>query len=152
MWSHTRRLSSKHSATSRLGDINLCTHRKKNIEAKLSSWRVEATVRTKKSKKKLDCAQTLSNTLLSSDMLSGMVRTMSYPSAAATIAHAMPVFPLVGSTRVVTPGLICPRFSASLIMLCMYLRFRVQRGVQWATPNAGGKAVRQQRERITGWS
>ncbi len=46
-----------------------------------------------------------------------MVSTRSYPRTAATMAKATPVLPLVGSTRVVTPGLMSPRFSASSIKL-----------------------------------
>mmetsp|Transcript_16919 Transcript_16919/g.43747 ORF Transcript_16919/g.43747 Transcript_16919/m.43747 type:complete len:329 (-) Transcript_16919:35-1021(-) len=46
----------------------------------------------------------------------GIVRVMSYPLAAATIASAIPVLPDVGSTSFVTPGLMSPRFSASAIM------------------------------------
>jgi hypothetical protein len=37
-------------------------------------------------------------------MLAGMVKISWYPRAAATNAKPMPVLPLVGSTRVVTPG------------------------------------------------
>mmetsp|Transcript_82105 Transcript_82105/g.166247 ORF Transcript_82105/g.166247 Transcript_82105/m.166247 type:complete len:335 (+) Transcript_82105:284-1288(+) len=48
---------------------------------------------------------------------SGMVRIMSYPLEAATMARPIPVFPEVGSTRTVSPGLMSPRASASLIML-----------------------------------
>jgi hypothetical protein len=50
------------------------------------------------------------------DMDSGIVRMSSYPLAAATIASAMPVFPDVGSTSVVTPGMMSPRSYASLII------------------------------------
>ncbi len=45
-------------------------------------------------------------------MVSGMVRTHSYPRAAAAKARAIPVFPLVAS-RMALPGLSAPRFSAS---------------------------------------
>jgi len=39
-----------------------------------------------------------------------------YPRAAATMASAMPVLPEVGSTRVVLPAVMSPRFSASSII------------------------------------
>ena len=58
----------------------------------------------------------LSMTRRSIDIDSGIVSTRSYPFAAATIASAMPVLPEVGSTRVVSPGVISPRFSASVII------------------------------------
>lgn len=45
-----------------------------------------------------------SSTRLSKDMDAGMVRISLYPFAAATKASPMPVFPDVGSTRVVTPA------------------------------------------------
>src|SRR5579884_188142 len=48
----------------------------------------------------------------SSDIVSGMVRVIGYPRAAATKASAMPVLPLVGSISAL-PGLRRPRFSAS---------------------------------------
>jgi hypothetical protein len=38
------------------------------------------------------------------------------PRAAATIASATPVLPEVGSTSVVLPGVISPRFSAASII------------------------------------
>ena len=44
-------------------------------------------------------------TRLSRDMEAGMVRISLYPFAAATKASPMPVFPDVGSTRVVTPAI-----------------------------------------------
>mmetsp|Transcript_6942 Transcript_6942/g.21996 ORF Transcript_6942/g.21996 Transcript_6942/m.21996 type:complete len:247 (-) Transcript_6942:327-1067(-) len=50
------------------------------------------------------------------DIDSGMVSTSLYPLAAATMASPMPVFPEVGSTRVVSPGLMSPRRSASVII------------------------------------
>ena len=50
-------------------------------------------------------------------MLSGMVKMSLYPLLAATMANPMPVFPDVGSTKVVTPGAMSPRCSAMLIML-----------------------------------
>mmetsp|Transcript_57218 Transcript_57218/g.136435 ORF Transcript_57218/g.136435 Transcript_57218/m.136435 type:complete len:388 (+) Transcript_57218:348-1511(+) len=56
------------------------------------------------------------STRRSRDMLSGMQSTSSYPRAAATMASATPVLPEVGSTRVVSPGLISPRFSADSII------------------------------------
>ncbi len=59
----------------------------------------------------------LSKTRRSIDMDSGMVSFNLYPFAAATIARPMPVFPEVGSTRTVFPGVISPRASASVIML-----------------------------------
>jgi hypothetical protein len=58
----------------------------------------------------------LNMTRRSSDIDSGIVRMRSYPRAAATIARAMPVLPEVGSTSVVLPGVMSPRFSASLII------------------------------------
>mmetsp|Transcript_36416 Transcript_36416/g.96037 ORF Transcript_36416/g.96037 Transcript_36416/m.96037 type:complete len:335 (+) Transcript_36416:495-1499(+) len=58
----------------------------------------------------------LSMTRRSIDIDSGIVRIRSYPLAAATIARAMPVLPDVGSTIVVTPGVMSPRFSASVII------------------------------------
>jgi len=45
-------------------------------------------------------------------IVSGIVRTIPYPRAAATKASAIPVFPEVGST-IVFPGPSCPFFSAS---------------------------------------
>lgn len=45
------------------------------------------------------------------------------PLIAADIAKAMPVFPLVASMRV-SPGLICPAFSASWIMLIAGLQVK----------------------------
>ena len=45
-------------------------------------------------------------------IVSGMVRTHSYPRAAAAKARAMPVFPLVAS-RIALPFFRRPRFSAS---------------------------------------
>jgi hypothetical protein len=48
---------------------------------------------------------------------SGMVKTSLYPRAAATMANPIPVLPEVGSTSVVVPGAMSPRFSASRIML-----------------------------------
>mmetsp|Transcript_27370 Transcript_27370/g.76770 ORF Transcript_27370/g.76770 Transcript_27370/m.76770 type:complete len:265 (+) Transcript_27370:447-1241(+) len=50
-------------------------------------------------------------------MLSGIVRMSLYPLLAATMANPMPVFPLVGSTRMVLPGVMSPRSSACVIML-----------------------------------
>mmetsp|Transcript_21180 Transcript_21180/g.73075 ORF Transcript_21180/g.73075 Transcript_21180/m.73075 type:complete len:269 (-) Transcript_21180:2-808(-) len=50
------------------------------------------------------------------DMDSGMVKIREYPLDAATMASAMPVLPDVGSTKVVTPGVMSPRFSASAII------------------------------------
>mmetsp|Transcript_8328 Transcript_8328/g.21495 ORF Transcript_8328/g.21495 Transcript_8328/m.21495 type:complete len:290 (+) Transcript_8328:313-1182(+) len=55
-------------------------------------------------------------TLRSSDMDAGIVRMISYPFAAATMARAIPVLPDVGSTSLVTPGLISPRASAPSII------------------------------------
>src|SRR5687768_69973 len=49
-------------------------------------------------------------------MLSGIVRMRRYPFAAATHARAIPVFPLVGSTIVVTPGWMTPSSSARSII------------------------------------
>ena len=51
----------------------------------------------------------------SMDMVSGMVRVMGYPQAAATKARAIPVLPLVGST-ICLPAFRTPRFSASQTM------------------------------------
>mmetsp|Transcript_9945 Transcript_9945/g.20715 ORF Transcript_9945/g.20715 Transcript_9945/m.20715 type:complete len:261 (-) Transcript_9945:3-785(-) len=50
-------------------------------------------------------------------MDSGMVRMRSYPLEAATMASPIPVFPEVGSTKIVSPGVMSPRASASSIML-----------------------------------
>ncbi len=50
----------------------------------------------------------LSITRRSRDIESGMVRIRSYPFAAATMARPMPVFPEVGSTKVVFPGEMSP--------------------------------------------
>mmetsp|Transcript_15471 Transcript_15471/g.31949 ORF Transcript_15471/g.31949 Transcript_15471/m.31949 type:complete len:260 (-) Transcript_15471:176-955(-) len=50
-------------------------------------------------------------------MDSGIVRIRSYPFEAATMANPIPVFPEVGSTRTVSPGLMSPRSSACVIML-----------------------------------
>src|SRR6478672_4898989 len=49
-------------------------------------------------------------------MPSGSVRTRSYPRAAQTIASAIPVLPLVGSTITERPGLISPSSSAASII------------------------------------
>ena len=49
-------------------------------------------------------------------IVSGMARTTLYPFAAPTIARAIPVFPLVGSTITVLPGSMLPWFSASRII------------------------------------
>ena len=49
-------------------------------------------------------------------MVSGMVRISRYPRAAATIAKAIPVLPLVGSTSTVRPGEIVPASSAACTM------------------------------------
>mmetsp|Transcript_33965 Transcript_33965/g.69344 ORF Transcript_33965/g.69344 Transcript_33965/m.69344 type:complete len:309 (+) Transcript_33965:315-1241(+) len=57
-----------------------------------------------------------SSTRRSMLMDSGIVRMSLYPFAAATIASPMPVFPDVGSTRVVLPGAMSPRLSASVII------------------------------------
>ena len=54
-----------------------------------------------------------SRTRLSRDMDAGMVRISLYPFAAATKASPMPVFPDVGSTRVVTPA--APPLQAELL-------------------------------------
>mmetsp|Transcript_68331 Transcript_68331/g.182035 ORF Transcript_68331/g.182035 Transcript_68331/m.182035 type:complete len:258 (-) Transcript_68331:106-879(-) len=59
----------------------------------------------------------LSRTRRSILMDSGMVSFSLYPLAAATMASPIPVFPEVGSTRMVFPGLMSPRFSASVIIL-----------------------------------
>mmetsp|Transcript_12354 Transcript_12354/g.20110 ORF Transcript_12354/g.20110 Transcript_12354/m.20110 type:complete len:209 (-) Transcript_12354:91-717(-) len=59
----------------------------------------------------------LRRTRRSIDILSGMVKMSLYPLEAATMASPIPVFPLVGSTRVDLPGEISPRASASSIML-----------------------------------
>ncbi len=48
--------------------------------------------------------------------LSGIVTISRYPRAAATKAKAMPVLPLVGSTRMDTPGVMMPARSAASIM------------------------------------
>ena len=48
-------------------------------------------------------------------IVSGMVSTHRYPRAAHTIARAIPVLPLVGSTTMVS-GLIRPAFSAASII------------------------------------
>lgn len=50
-------------------------------------------------------------------ILSGMVSLSLYPRAAATMANPMPVLPDVGSTKMVLPGTMSPRFSASRIIL-----------------------------------
>ena len=57
-----------------------------------------------------------SSTRRSSDIDAGIVRISLYPLAAAMNASPMPVLPLVGSTSVVTPGVILPSFSAVSIM------------------------------------
>src|SRR4051794_14376159 len=49
-------------------------------------------------------------------MPSGRVRISSYPRAAQTIASAIPVLPLVGSTTTARPGLISPSSSAASII------------------------------------
>mmetsp|Transcript_39409 Transcript_39409/g.92046 ORF Transcript_39409/g.92046 Transcript_39409/m.92046 type:complete len:205 (+) Transcript_39409:774-1388(+) len=54
----------------------------------------------------------LSRTRRSILMDSGIVKINLYPFEAATMARPMPVFPDVGSTRVVFPGEISPRSSA----------------------------------------
>mmetsp|Transcript_5360 Transcript_5360/g.11278 ORF Transcript_5360/g.11278 Transcript_5360/m.11278 type:complete len:241 (-) Transcript_5360:68-790(-) len=58
----------------------------------------------------------LSKARLSMLIDSGIVRMSLYPLDAATIARPIPVFPEVGSTRIVLPGEISPRASASVIM------------------------------------
>lgn len=50
---------------------------------------------------------------LSIDMDSGIVRMHLYPLSLAINASAIPVFPEVGSTKTVFPGVINPFFSAS---------------------------------------
>ena len=50
-------------------------------------------------------------------ILSGMVKMSLYPLVAATMESPIPVFPDVGSTRVVFPGIISPRCSAMVIIL-----------------------------------
>ena len=50
-------------------------------------------------------------------MFSGISKIMRYPRIAATMANAMPVFPLVASIKV-SPGLISPRASARKTILC----------------------------------
>mmetsp|Transcript_15655 Transcript_15655/g.28086 ORF Transcript_15655/g.28086 Transcript_15655/m.28086 type:complete len:216 (-) Transcript_15655:3-650(-) len=52
----------------------------------------------------------------SMDIDSGIVRISLYPRAAAMKAKAIPVFPEVGSTSTVCPGVIFPAFSASRII------------------------------------
>src|SRR3954470_14722886 len=47
---------------------------------------------------------------------------------APTNASAMPVLPLVGSTSTVLPGVICPDFSASRIMLTPMRSFTLLHG------------------------
>ncbi len=64
----------------------------------------------------ISAPKALSSTRRSRLMVSGMVRMSLYPLTAATKARAMPVLPLVGSIRIVWPGLILPDFSASSIM------------------------------------
>lgn len=59
----------------------------------------------------------LSKTRRSILMLSGMVSLSEYPLEAATMASPIPVLPLVGSTKMDLPGVMSPRFSASVIML-----------------------------------
>ena len=49
-------------------------------------------------------------------IFSGMTKIIRYPRIAATIASAIPVFPLVASINV-SPDLISPRISACFIML-----------------------------------
>ena len=49
-------------------------------------------------------------------MVSGMAMINLYPFAAATIARAIPVFPDVGSTKIVLPGVIKPSCSADSII------------------------------------
>ena len=53
---------------------------------------------------------------LSSEAVSGIIKRILYPFIAATIASAMPVFPLVASIKV-SSFLINPNFSASSIIL-----------------------------------
>merc|ERR1711970_340076 len=59
----------------------------------------------------------LSRMRLSMDIDAGMVSTSLYPRAAAMKARPTPVFPEVGSTKVVFPGTIFPACSAWVIML-----------------------------------
>lgn len=61
-------------------------------------------------------------------MVSGIVRINLYPLAAAAIAKAIPVFPDVGSTRIVLPGAINPSFSAAVIILTPILSFTDDEG------------------------
>ena len=55
-------------------------------------------------------------TLRSVDMVSGMVSTRRYPLHAATYARPTPVFPEVGSTRMVRSGEMRPSASARSII------------------------------------
>lgn len=61
-------------------------------------------------------------------MVAGMTRIALYPLAAARNASAIPVLPDVGSTNVVTPGVITPAASAASIMLFPIRSFTLEQG------------------------
>src|SRR5580698_2411378 len=64
----------------------------------------------------ISAPKAFSSTRRSMLIVSGIVRISLYPFTAATNARAIPVLPLVGSIRMVSPGLIRPAFSALSIM------------------------------------
>mmetsp|Transcript_2410 Transcript_2410/g.6214 ORF Transcript_2410/g.6214 Transcript_2410/m.6214 type:complete len:205 (-) Transcript_2410:1472-2086(-) len=74
-----------------------------------------------------------SSTRRSRDMLAGIVRTSLYPLAAAMKARPIPVLPLVGSIKVVLPGLIFPASSASVTMAYPILSFTEQHGSMFSS-------------------
>src|ERR1035441_9886051 len=96
------------------GFLNCCNSTKRaGSEATISSARaMEPAIPSEPSVRIRLAPSALSTLRRSTDMLSGMVRVMGYPRAAATNARAIPVFPLVGSMSAL-PGFRMPRFSAS---------------------------------------
>eukprot|EP00982_Pelagococcus_subviridis_P010918 31036-Pelagococcus_subviridis.AAC.14 len=70
----------------------------------------------------------LSKIRRSSDIDAGIVRVRSYPFAAAMNASPIPVFPDVGSTSIVFPGVMAPFSSASAIIENPMRSFTEQHG------------------------
>src|ERR1035438_5839652 len=99
------------------GFLNCCNSTKRSgSEATISSARAMEPAMPSEPSVRIRLAPSALSTLRrSTDMLSGMVRVMGYPRAAATNARAIPVFPLVGSMSAL-PGFRMPRFSASQTM------------------------------------
>ncbi len=89
----------------------------------------------------------------SSDMDSGIVRISRYPFAAAAKARPMPVFPEVGSTSTVRPGVIDPSRSRASIMATPIRSFTELAGLKYSSlaattaPGAESFAIRLRRTR-----